>query len=172
MFSTVPEFPFFGFAVRPAFPCGAAPHGPPASRVSPGAAATPVGLRSGAARALRSRSRVRGARHGARGRRGGRRGCAGSPGPQSSRDRNRQQVPYTVWWRYRLPRTPDRNDIFLNNCAARRRSVRNRQHANAASGRSPARAVRPRARDHAVASSLRRLSDTTIRDRVRTVYMT
>ena len=36
MFSTVPEFPFFGFAVRPAFPCGAAPG--PASRVSPGAA--------------------------------------------------------------------------------------------------------------------------------------
>jgi hypothetical protein len=123
MFSTVPEFPFFGFAVRPAFPCGAAPR---------------------VVRALRSCSRVRGARHGARGRRGGRRGCAGSPGPQSSRDRNRQQVPYTVWWRYRLPRTPDRNDILLNNCAARRRSVRNRQHANAASGRSPARAVRPR----------------------------
>ena len=74
--------------------------------------------RSGAARALRSRSRVRGARHGARGRRGGRRGWPGSRS-KVARDRNRQQVPYTVWcatdFRAHL--------IRLNNCADDGRSA-------------------------------------------------
>ena len=124
--------------------------------------------RSGAARALRSRSRVRGARHGARGRRGGRRGWPGSRS-KVARDRNRQQVPYTVWcatdFRAHL--------IRLNNCADDGRSATG----NTQTPRADAHLLELFDRaDHAVASryddSLLHLENTTIRDRVRTVYMT
>ena len=122
--------------------------------------------RSGAARALRSRSRVRGARHGARGRRGGRRGWPGSRS-KVARDRNRQQVPYTVWcatdFRAHL--------IRLNNCADDGRSATG----NTQTPRADAHLLELFDRARGItrsASSLRRLSDTTIRDRVRTVYMT
>jgi len=83
MFSTVPEFPFFGFAVRPAFQCGAAPR---VVRVARRARRPP--RRSGCGQVRRVRcGRVRGSEARAMARAGVAEGGAGAPGrrvPQSS----------------------------------------------------------------------------------------